>query len=149
MVLQHVPSLAAVASSLTMLLTCRWAQERSVASHTSRPPQDCMEAQCKLTNNCICFCLTSWHHELGCLLWLSLAKCMMLQLLRVACYITSALEAYKLHLCTQDFPYYVQDGISHDNVWSTMPLSTDQLIKVINCMLHGFSRFELSNCIKL
>ena len=30
----------------------------------------------------------------------------------------------------QDFPYYVEEGISHDNIWCTTPLSTEQLIQV-------------------
>ncbi|DBA74824.1 TPA: hypothetical protein ACH3X2_009167 [Trebouxia sp. C0005] len=32
----------------------------------------------------------------------------------------------------KDFPYYVQDGISHDNIWSTTPLTTQQLTQVMD-----------------
>lgn len=41
-------------------------------------------------------------------------------------------------VCTllQDFPYYVEEGISHDNIWSTTPLSTEQLIEVGSSMSH-------------
>ena len=33
-------------------------------------------------------------------------------------------------VCTQDFPYYLEEGVSHDNIWSTTPLSTEQLVQV-------------------
>ena len=36
-----------------------------------------------------------------------------------------------INVLLQDFPYYVQDGISHDNIWSTTPLTTEQLIQVL------------------
>lgn len=39
-------------------------------------------------------------------------------------------ESSRVPCCFQDFPYYVQDGISHDNIWATTPLTTEQLIKV-------------------
>ena len=40
---------------------------------------------------------------------------------------------YLLDVLLQDFPYYVQDGISHDNIWSTTPLTTEQLTQVLCC----------------
>ena len=38
-------------------------------------------------------------------------------------------RAYELSLM-QDFPYYVEQGIAHDNIWSTTPLTTDELVEV-------------------
>ncbi|KAL0051705.1 hypothetical protein WJX82_000719 [Trebouxia sp. C0006] len=40
-----------------------------------------------------------------------------------------------------DFPYYVQDGISHDNIWSTTPLTTEQLIQVMDDKLGPQRRY--------
>lgn len=42
---------------------------------------------------------------------------------------------------SNDFPYYVQDGISHDNIWATTPLTTEQLIKVIEDTLGPNRRY--------
>lgn len=30
-----------------------------------------------------------------------------------------------------DFPYYMEAGVHHDNIWSTVPLSTEHLLKII------------------
>ena len=37
----------------------------------------------------------------------------------------------------QDFPYYVEQGIAHDNIWSTTPLTTDELVEV-SAALHNW-----------
>lgn len=44
---------------------------------------------------------------------------------------SSIVKKYLLEVLLQDFPYYVQNGISHDNIWSTTPLTTEQLIQVL------------------
>lgn len=34
-------------------------------------------------------------------------------------------------LVFQDFPYYIEIGVQHDNIWSTAPLDVDHLIQVM------------------
>ncbi|KAA6417932.1 MAG: hypothetical protein FRX49_12090 [Trebouxia sp. A1-2] len=41
-------------------------------------------------------------------------------------------QRHESYLKRLDFPYYVQDGISHDNIWSTTPLTTQQLTQVMD-----------------
>ena len=53
-------------------------------------------------------------------------------------------SAYELSLM-QAFPYYVEQGIAHDNIWSTTPLTTHELVEV-SAVLHNCFPIASSVC---
>ena len=62
------------------------------------------------------------------------------------CLYKQDLTTSQLAVCLQDFPYYVEEGISHDNIWSTTPLSTEQLVQVDSSMSVAADN-RLCNCL--